>query len=198
MELKNSKTYTNLARSFVGESCARNRYTMLAKLAKKEGYSAMCDLINVVAENEFHHSRMMFSFIDSADINTIDNIEIRAGFPFKEKLHSLVENLKLAEEDELIEANKIYPEFSRIAKEEGFEDIANFYANLVQIETCHAKLFNQLYTQLKDGTLYNKPQAVKWKCSECGHEDTLKQAWINCPVCQAPQGDVMIHIEDGN
>lgn len=197
MNLKDSKTFNNLARAYVGESCARNRYDMLALLARKEGYQTIYDSIVTIAWNEFQHARMMFSFIDSADHHVIDNINIRAGFPFKEKLDSLVANLILAEQDELIEAEKVYPEFAKVAREEGFEDIALFFENLVQIETCHSKMFRALYTQLKNGTLYKRDKPMKWKCKDCGYEATGKQAWNICPVCQAPQGLIMLHIEDG-
>lgn len=196
MNLKNSKTYKNLARAYIGESCARNRYDMLAKLAKKEGYTAMQDLIVKVATNEFNHARMMFSFIDSADAKVIDNIEVEVGIPFKQKLHSLQENLRLSAEDENNEATRIYPAFEKTAREEGFEDIANLYKNIIQVETCHQSLFTQLYTQMKDGTMYSKDMPYKYKCADCGYEETLKDCWEICPLCQAPQGHSMIEIED--
>lgn len=196
MELKNSKTFTNLARAYVGESCARNRYDMLALLARKEGYTMLAEQIEKIAWNEFQHSRMLFSFIDSADPHVIENIEIRAGFPFKEKLKSLVGNLNLAAEDEAIEAEKIYPEFAKIAREEGFKDIAAFFDNLVQIETCHNKFFNIMYLQLKNGTIYKRETPIKWKCDSCGYESTSKTAWQTCPVCQAPQGWILLEYDD--
>lgn len=196
MELKNSKTYSNLARAYCGESCARNRYDMLAKLAEKEGYVSLSDAIKTIAHNEFEHARMLFSFIDSADAQIINNIDIHTGFPFKEKLHSLEMNLKLSAEDETLEAEKIYPEFAKIAEQEGFKDIANFFKNLVQIETCHSKFFTILHEQIKNKTIYKRDIAIKWKCKDCGYEATSKQAWDICPVCQAPQGFVMLNIPD--
>lgn len=198
MNLKNSKTFTNLARAYAGESCARNRYTMLAQLAEKEGYVCVKDALKTIAHNEFNHARMIFSFIDSADAHVIDNIEIKAGFPFKQKLQALTANLILAEQDELNEANKIYPEFAKVAKEEGFTDIANFFTNLIQIETCHSKMLNSISTQLKDGTMYKRNTPIKWKCRDCGYESTSKQAFEICPVCQAPQGYVMLNFPDQN
>lgn len=198
MTKKNTKTYNNLAKAYVGESCARGRYYMLAELAEKSGYVAMSDMIKLIEENEFQHSRMIYSFLCAMDKNTIDNIEMNIGIPFKEKPHSLEQNLKFSAEDEEIEATKIYPQFERDAREEGFDDIANFFKNLIQIETCHQSTFEQLYDQLKNGTLYKKPKAIKWKCASCGFEATSKEAWTTCPVCQAPQGTVMIKIEDNN
>lgn len=196
MNNKKTKTWENLARSYAGEACARNRYDMLADLAKKSGYPAMSKLIRMVEENEFQHSRMIYSFLCSLDENTIDNIDISAGIPFKERPHTLEENLKLAAEDENWEATKIYPKFEREAREEGFDDVADFFKNLIQVETCHNKLFTQLYEQLTGGTMYSKPEAIKWKCSSCGYEETSKEAWTKCPLCQAPQGYVEIQIQD--
>ncbi|MEG1646888.1 MAG: ferritin family protein, partial [Clostridia bacterium] len=155
-------------------------------------------MIKEVATNEFHHARMLFSFIDSADTkHTIDNITVSAGYPFKQKIGTLEENLRLAVEDEQNEAHKIYPEFAQVAKKEGFNDIANLFLNLVQVETCHSKLFQILYDQMKNGTMYKLPNLVKWKCKDCGYEETLKEAWQKCPICMAPQGHVMLHINDG-
>lgn len=196
MNKKNTKTYNNLAKSYTGESCARNRYNMLSELAKKNGYTAMSDLIKLVEVNEFQHSRMMYSFLCSMDKNIIDNIDMEIGIPFKERPHSLEDNLKFSAEDENFEATKIYPQFEKDAREEGFEDIANFYKNLIQIETCHQKLFEQLYDQLTNGTMYCKTKSTKWKCSSCGYEHESKEAWTKCPVCQAPQGYVMLQIQE--
>lgn len=198
MELVNSETFKNLARAYCGESCARNRYDMLAELADKEGYVTLAEQIKKIAWNEFQHARMLFSFIDSADPQVIRDIEIRAGFPFKEKLHSLVGNLTLASQDEKFEAERIYPEFSKTAEKEGFKDIALFFKNLVQIETCHMKFFDIMYNQLKDGTIFKRDTEIKWKCSSCGYEHTSKEAFKICPVCQAPQGTAMLEYSDSS
>ena len=196
MNKTNTKTFNNLAKAYVGESCARGRYHMLAEFAKKSQYVAMSDMIKLIEENEFQHSRMMYSFLCSMSKETIDNIDMNVSIPFKEKPNTLVENLKFSAEDEQIEATKIYPQFEKEAREEGFEDIANFFKNLIQVETCHQSTFEQLYDQLKNGTMYKKPKAIKWKCSSCGYEHTAKEAFTNCPLCGAPQGTAMIQIED--
>lgn len=192
MKLKDSKTYLNLAKAYAGECQARTRYEFVEYGARKEGYKALAELIDGVAYNEFHHARLLYSFIQTADTQkTIDNIEICSGYPFKEKW-DLAQNLKLAAEDERFEAEKIYPEFAKVAREEGFEDIAGLFDNLVQVETCHMKLFEELHRQFTTGTLYKKEKAVKWKCAECGYEAVSKQAWEICPMCQAKQGVVKL------
>lgn len=196
MNKKDTKTFNNLAKAYVGESCARGRYNMLAELAKKNGYVAMSDLIKLIENNEFQHSRMIYSFLCSMDKNIIDNIDMSIGIPFKERPHSLEQNLKFSAEDEGFEVTKIYPEFEKVAREEGFEDIANFFKNLIQVETCHQSTFTQLHDQLTQGTMYKKPKATKWKCGSCGYEHTAKEAWTNCPLCGAPQGTVLIEITE--
>ena len=108
----------------------------------------------------------------------------------------LVENLRIAAEDELDEAERIYPEFAATAREEGFPEIAKLYEDIIGVETCHHKLFKQLYEQMKKGTMYKKKEKVKWKCADCGYEATSKEAWKECPLCKAKQGSVMLIIED--
>jgi rubrerythrin len=195
MKLKDSKTYFNLAKAFAGECQARVRYEFMAYGARNEDYSAMAELIEKVIKNEFHHARMLYTFIQTACDSTIENIDISSGYPFKEKWN-LMENLKLAADDENNEASKIYPAYASIAREEGFPDIAGLFDNLVQVENCHKMLFEQLYTQMKNSTMYKKPKPVKWKCADCGYEAVSNEAWTECPLCQAKRGATMIEIQD--
>ena len=108
----------------------------------------------------------------------------------------MIENLKISAEDEKHEFTKIYPEHQKIAEEEGFSEIADLYANIIQVESCHNKLFTDLYTQMSEGTIYKKPKPVKWKCAACGYEHTSEEAWKVCPLCLAPQGMVMLKLKD--
>lgn len=197
MNLKESKTYNNLAKSYAGECQAHIRYKFIEYGARMQGYACMAEIIDKVVFNEFNHARMFYTFIQKADGKKIDNINISSGYPFKEKW-DLMENLKLASEDEKFEETKIYPEYARVAREEGFEDIAKLYDNIIQVESCHRKLFNDLYTQMKNGSLYKKSKPVKWKCADCGYEATSKEAWKKCPLCQSEQGRVMLKLNDEN
>ena len=120
----------------------------------------------------------------------IDNIEINAGYPFKEKW-DLTENFALAAEDHETEI-KLYKSFEKTARSEGFEDIANTFKMLADVEKQHKKTFEDLHKQLKDGTLYKKEKAVTWRCSGCGYESTSKEAWDECPLCKAKQGVVNV------
>ena len=196
MKLLDSKTYLNLAKTFAGECMARTRYEFIEYGARQQGYTALAEVIDKVVDNEFNHARMCYTYLQSASDKVIANVDICSGYPFKEKW-DLVENLRLAAEDEVNEADIIYPEYQKTAEKEGFSDIAGLFRNLIGIETCHKMLFTDLYNQMKDGTLYKKDKPIKWKCGGCGYEWTEKEAFEVCPVCGAKQGVVLLHLADG-
>ena len=162
-----------------------------------QGYKELAKMIDSLVYNEFNHARMFYTFIQQASKETIENIDISSGYPFKEKW-DLVENLRLASEDEQLEEEVIYPQYMQEAREEGFEEIAKLYEDIIQVESCHKKLLKDLYTQLKNGTLYKKPHKVKWKCADCGYEAEGKEPWEVCPLCKAKQGSVMLKLNDEN
>lgn len=195
MELIKSKTYENLAKAFAGECQARTRYEFIEYGARNEGYKALAELIDNVAYNEFNHARMFYTEIQKASDKEIKNININAGYPFREKWN-LLDNLRIASEDENAEATVIYPEFQRIAEEEGFNEIAILFKNVIQVETCHKKLFAELYEQLKSGSIYSRPTPVKWKCASCGYESVQKSAWTICPICKEKQGSTMLILDE--
>lgn len=194
MELKKSKTYQNLAKAYAGECMARTRYKFIAYGAKKEGYKNIANVIETIIYQEFNHARMLYTFIETADDKTIDNVDVCAGFPFRQKWN-LLDNLKFAAEDEGIEADEVYPAYAATAREEGFEDIAGLFENLIGVENCHRQIFTQIYEQMKNGTLYKKKVSVKWKCVDCGYEEWGKEAFKQCPLCQAQQGSVELILE---
>lgn len=196
MNLIESQTYQNLAKAYAGECQARVRYEFIEYGARKEGYACLAEVIDKIVYNEFNHARMFYTKIQDASDKQIKNIDISAGYPFKQKW-TLLENLKLAAEDEEAETI-LYPEFAKTAKEEGFNDVALLFNNIAKIEECHKMLFKDLYTQLKSGSLYKKSKPVKWKCSGCGYEVTNKKAPEVCPVCQAKQGFFHLILSDEN
>lgn len=196
MKLLNSKTYYNLAKSYAGECQAHVRYKFIEYGARKEGYTALAEMIDKVVYNEFNHARMFYTYLQKASDKPIENIEICAGYPFKEKW-DLAENLRFASEDERKENEEIYAEFERVAREEGFLDIAELYKNIRQVENCHSMLFDDLYNQFTTGTLYKKAEPTKWKCGACGYEHVAKEAFKICPICEAKQGVVLLKINDG-
>ncbi len=195
MELKKSKTILNLAKAFAGETMARTRYEYIEYGARQQGYTALAAVIDKIAYNEFNHSRMFYSFIETADKSVIDNVDVSSGYPFREKWN-LTDNLLFAAEDEADEANKIYPEYAATARKEGFDDIAGLFENVAKVEKEHESVFRKLHEQLKNGTLYSKKSAVTWTCDGCGYSQKGKTAFETCPLCQAKQGVVRLQPED--
>ena len=197
MNLKDSKTYENLAKAYSGECQAYVRYRFIEYGARYNGYACLAEMIDTIANNEFHHARMFYTFIQKADKMPIENIDIASGYPFKEKW-DLTENLRLAAEDEEMEERKVYPEYKKIAMQEGFPEIAKLFDDIIQVESCHRKLFTDLYNQMKTGTLYKKKQRVMWKCADCGYESEGTEPWERCPLCLAEKGKVMIKLTESN
>ncbi len=196
MKLIESKTLTNLAKAYAGECQAYLRYKFIEYGARNQGYNALAEVIDKIIYNEFNHARMFYTFIQQASKQQIDNIDVCAGYPFKEKW-DLIDNLRLAAEDEEAEI-AIYKDFEKTAREEGFEEIADLFKMIAQVENCHRMQFEDLHKQLKEGTLYKKAHKVKWKCSGCGYEQESKEAWDTCPLCKAKQGFVMLKLNDNN
>lgn len=194
MKLSESRTYENLAKAYAGECQARVRYEFIEYGARNEGYKQLAELIDKIVYNEFNHARMFYTKIQDASEKPIKNIEICAGYPFKEKW-TLADNLKFAIEDEKEEI-RLYGEFADVADEEGFSEIAELFRNTAGVEDCHSKRFAQLYEQLSKGTMYKKDKPVKWKCADCGYEQEGTEAWKTCPLCQAKQGSVMLILDE--
>ncbi len=186
MKLKDSQTYQNLAKAYVAECSARARYEFCEYGFRYNGYEAIATLIDKIAYQEFNHARMLYMKIQDSEMKQVDNINFCSSLPFKEKW-DLLNNLKLLSEDELDEA-KAYLEFSKVAEEEGFEEIAKLFTMIREVEIRHAKVFQELYSQMKDKKLYKKAKEVAWVCPACGYVSFDKEAWQECPLCQAKQG----------
>ncbi len=186
MKLKNSKTYQNLARAYSAECQARTRYEFVEYGLRYNGFEALAQIVDTIAYQEFNHARMLYTHIQNGDTKEIDNIDISAGFPFKEKW-DMEENLRLLAEDEALEA-EAYEKFAQEAEEEGFEDEAKLFRMIGEVEVRHKNLFLNLYQQFKDKSLYKKDIEKMWICPNCGYVSFEEEAWETCPLCQAKQG----------
>lgn len=191
MDFTKTQTFYNLARAFAGECQAGMRYQLTAKLAKKQGYEVLSNTVRTIAKNETNHARVFFEAIQQY-AGSRDNIHIDASYPFH--AGTLEENLHFAAIDEQDEQEVIYPGFARIAREEGFEQIALKFEQVAKVENNHRIIFEYLFEAFKDGSLYKTERPMLWICSECGYMHTSKEAFKVCPLCGAPQGDVELHL----
>lgn len=178
--LKGTKTEQNLLKAFAGESQARNRYTYFASIAKKEGYEQIAAIFQETADQEKQHAKRFFRFLEGG------MVEITASYPAG-ILTSTIENLKAAADGENEEHSLLYPEFARIAKEEGFPQVAAQFNSVAKVEVHHEQRYRLLIANLENSEVFKKPQPVKWMCRECGYIHEGTNAPKVCPCCEHPQ-----------
>ena len=191
MDFTKTQTFYNLARGFAGECQAGMRYQLTAKAAMKQGYEVLANTIRSIAKNETNHAREFFEAL-LQNAGSCDDVHIDAHYPFH--AGTLEDNLRFAAMDEESEAEELYPSFAKIAREEGFGQIALKFEQIAKVESHHRVIFNYLYEAFKDGSLYSADRPMLWVCSECGYMHTSKDAWNICPLCGASQGEVELHL----
>ncbi|GAB1359323.1 rubrerythrin family protein [Porphyromonadaceae bacterium] len=180
MSIKGTKTEQNLLKSFAGESQARTRYTFFASAAKKEGYEQIAAIFLETAEQEKEHAKRFFKFLEGG------MVEITASYPAG-VIGKTADNLKAAAEGENEEWTELYPEFARIADEEGFPEVAATFRNVAGVEVEHEKRYRALLERVADGTVFERDQPVEWQCRNCGHVEFGVEAPDMCPTCDHPQ-----------
>lgn len=190
--LKGTKTAENLMKSFAGESQARSRYTFFASAAKKEGYVQISNIFMETAEQEKEHAKKFYKFLE--EFND-DAIEITASYPV-ELPRSTVLNLKAAANGEHEETEILYPEFARIADEEGFPVIANAFREIAKVEARHELRYRKLAANIDNGLVFKRDSIVLWKCLNCGYIYEGTEAPKLCPACLHPQGYFELFVEN--
>jgi len=180
LELKGSRTEKNLLKAFAGESQARNRYTFFASKARKEGYEQIAGIFIETADNEKEHAEVFFKYLEGGDV------EITAEYPAG-KIGNTAENLLAAAEGEKMEWGTLYPESEKVAKEEGFEDVAESFKEIAEVEEQHEKRYRRLLANVKNGTVFKRDEEVKWKCRNCGYVHHGREAPETCPACKHTQ-----------
>ena len=178
--LKGTKTEHNLLAAFAGESQARNRYTYFSSQAKKEGFEQICAIFQDTADNEKEHAKRFFKFLEGGDA------EITATYPAG-IIGDTAANLKAAAEGEKLEWSTLYPDFARIAEEEGFKDIAEVFKAIRVAERQHEKRYMDLLASVEEGKVFKKDTRVTWKCRNCGYVSEGEKAPDMCAACTHPQ-----------
>jgi rubrerythrin len=178
--IKGTRTEQNLLKAFAGESQAARRYEMYAKIAKKEGYEQISGYFQETADQEKMHSKSFYEFLEGG------MVEITASYPAG-ILDTTANNLRKAAGGESDEWNLLYPEFARIAEEEGFRRIATTFKLIAEVEKNHEERFLKLLKRLEDGTIWERPEKTRWYCRKCGYIYEGEKALKNCPACRHPQ-----------
>ena len=169
MELKGTKTEQNLMAAFAGESQARNKYTYYASKAKKDGYEQIAAIFEETAQNEKEHAKLWFKYLHGGEVP------------------STIENLKDAADGENYEWTDMYDKMAKEAMEEGFEEIAEKFRMVGEIEKEHEERYRKLLENVENELVFSRDGDKIWKCRNCGHIVIGKEAPEVCPVCNHPQ-----------
>ena len=187
--IKGTKTEQNLLAAFAGESQARNRYTYFASAAKKEGYEQISAIFLETADNEKEHAKRFFKFLEGGDA------EITAVYPAG-IIGDTATNLEEAADGENLEWTKLYSDFEKIARDEGFEEIAEQFKEIAEVEEQHEKRYRKLLKNVKDRKVFKREKSVKWHCRNCGYVHEGAEAPEICPACKHPQSDYELLCEN--
>ncbi|HAI86495.1 MAG TPA: rubrerythrin family protein [Firmicutes bacterium] len=174
--LAGTKTHDNIMAAFAGESQARNKYTYFAEVARKEGLEQIAAIFEETADNEKAHAKRLAGFVG-----------IVGATPA---------NLKDAAEGENYEWTSMYPEFERVAREEGFEDIAYVFREIGEVEEHHEARYKALLANIENASVFKKDQPVSWKCRNCGYIHEGAEAPKSCPACAYPQSYYELNVRN--
>ncbi len=175
-----TQTEKNLLKAFAGESQAKNRYEFFAKQARKEGLHQIASIFEETAINEQAHAKRFFRFLEGG------MVEITASYPAG-VIGTTMENLTAAADGENEEWNDLYPEFARVAEEEGFKLIAVVFRTIAKIEKHHEERYRKLCKNLEEGKVFEREGKVTWKCRVCGFLHEASKPPVKCPSCEHAQ-----------
>ena len=174
--IKGTRTEQNLLKSFAGESQARSRYTFFASTAKKEGYEQIAGVFMETAEQEKEHAKRFCKYLEGG------LVEITACYPAG-VISTTADNLRAAAEGENEEWADLYPEFAKIADEEGFHEIATTFRMIAKVEAEHETRYLKLLSRLKSGKFFEMEEEIEWQCRNCGYVHRGNKAPEKCPAC---------------
>ena len=187
--LKGSKTEHNLLAAFAGESQARNRYTIAASKAKKEGYEQIRGIFLETAENELEHAKLFYKLLEGGEAT------ITAGYPAGVPGDTLAQ-LKAAAAGENMEWTTLYTGFADVADGEGFKDAADTFRLVAEVEKWHERRYNKLIEAVQGNTVFKKPEKALWKCRNCGRVMDVTEPPEECPTCKHPRAYFELYAEN--
>lgn len=192
MNLKGTKTAENLLKSFINESQAAVRYEYYASQAKKDGYVQIQNIFFETARNEKQHGKRFYKFLNQDLIG--EAFDIAGNYPIQ--LGDTLANLKSAADGENEEHSDMYPEFARVAREEGFEEIAKVFESVAVAEKAHETRYRKLIENIENGKVFKRGEVYIWKCDNCGYLHEGTEPPQVCPACDHPIDHFEIFVEN--
>lgn len=190
-------TIENLVKAFIGESQARNRYTIYSKVARKEGFEQISEIFLITAENEKEHAETLFNLIMDLKRRSgeeLSEIKVEAAAPLV--LGNTIENLKASISGENYEHTQMYPEFADVAEREGLPEVAARLRAIARAEEHHEERYRKLLKEVESNTVFRKDREVWWVCRECGYVHYGTEPPEVCPSCSHPKGYFQIKCEE--
>jgi rubrerythrin len=178
--IKGSKTELNLLAAFAGESQARNRYTYFASQAKKEGFEQVSAIFLETADNEREHAKLFFKHLEGGDA------KITASYPAG-MIGDTRANLEASAAGEKMEWTAIYADFAKVARQEGYPDVAITFEQIAKVEREHEARYRRLIENLAHDEVFKKKVKARWHCRNCGYVHEGTGAPDKCPACKHPQ-----------
>ena len=196
VEFNQSETLKNLARSFASECMEGAKYQFIAQQGLDQKLNFLQMQFKTLAKHEMSHAKVFWELIhQNYNGNIIENLDLSFGYPFD--CNELCQSIHCHMESEKYLSDNIYPTFARIAKKEGYTEIAHKFELIATVENCHSALLSQIYEKMKDDKMYKSSQSIKWKCGQCGFEHTAKQPPAPCPLCEYEKGYYEIPFDMG-
>lgn len=171
-KLIGTRTEQNLWAAFNSESAARTKYQLYAMQARIDGLHQIGSIMDETADNELQHAKLWLRALNELD--------------------QTAENIQSAQKVERFEWTHMYAEFERVAREEGFNEIAEQFRRAAEVEHMHEKRFDMYAKQLENYQMFQKQQFETWICRNCGYPHLGDSAPNACPFCNHPQGWFMV------
>ena len=160
---ESTRTFENLNAALAGEARLAFLYRLWAERAQADGQYATAQLFDTTAKNEISHARLWYHILHDQAPDTLENLNRAAGL-------------------EKTEWSESYATFARVAREEGFDDVAVQFDLVAGIEAQHEQRYRRQLSDLQSGAAIHAPGA-EWICQECGYHVTADDAPQTCPVC---------------
>ena len=164
--------------AFAGESQARNKYDFYASQARKDGYEQIAAIFDETAHNEREHAKLWFKYLHEGNVPNTET------------------NLQDCINGENYEWTTMYDDFSKTAKDEGFNELANLFEGVGKIEKEHEERYLTLLKNIKDDKVFNKDENKMWICRNCGHVYFGTSAIDICPICKHPKSFMEVKCEN--
>lgn len=169
MDFQQSQTYQNLLKAFHEELTSTSEFLLNADQARFEGYIQIGNVYDIAARNEREHARIYQRFLNGGVLPRTE------------------QNL-LDSANRSADAASLYRDYARVAREEGYTDLAAIFNGIANIELNHEASFRSEYGDIVRDEVFCKPEETLWICMVCGNIMSGKCAPTVCPICGYPQG----------